>query len=81
MQQRTQPNTDNIMLRGVDSAPVLPEAPPARSDNRTTVTPRFGGTQLIPPPRPAEDTRTLRASPLRGALPPTADPVSARELP
>jgi general secretion pathway protein D len=81
MQQRTQPSTDNIMLRGVDSAPVLPEAPPARSDNRTTVTPRFGGTQLIPPPRPAEDTRTLRSSPLRGALPPTADPVSARELP
>ena len=81
MQQRTQPSTDNIMLRGVHSAPVLPEAPPARSDNRTTVTPRFGGTQLIPPPRPAEDTRTLRSSPLRGALPPTADPVSARELP
>jgi len=81
MQQRTQPSTDNVMLRGVDSAPVLPEAPPARSDSRSTVTPRFGGTQLIPPPRPAEDSRTLRPSPLRGALPPTADPVSARELP
>ncbi|MET3443198.1 type II secretory pathway component GspD/PulD (secretin) [Variovorax paradoxus] len=49
MQQRAQPNTDNIMLRGVNAAPVLPEAPAPR--------------------------------PLRGGLPPTADPVSARELP
>ena len=49
MQQRAQPNTDNVMLRGVNAAPVLPEAPAPR--------------------------------PLRGGLPPTADPVSARELP
>lgn len=40
------------------------------------------GTELIPPPRPAIDDRDLTPpSPLRGALPPTADPVSARELP
>ncbi|MDQ0080247.1 general secretion pathway protein D [Variovorax boronicumulans] len=50
-QLQTQPNTDNIMLRGVNAAPVLP------------------------------DTRKLAPSPPRGALPPTADPVSARELP
>jgi general secretion pathway protein D len=50
-QLQTQPNTDNIMLRGVNAAPVL------------------------------ADTRKLAPSPPRGALPPTADPVSARELP
>ncbi|KLN57711.1 type II secretion system secretin GspD [Variovorax paradoxus] len=86
MQQRAQPNTDNVMLRGVDSAPVLPEAPPPRTGNRDTSSnsngsDRIQGTQLIPPPRPPADTRTLRPSPLRGALPPTADPTSSRELP
>jgi general secretion pathway protein D len=50
-QLQTQPNTDNIMLRGVNAAPVLP------------------------------DTRKLAPGSPRGALPPTADPVSARELP
>jgi general secretion pathway protein D len=85
MQQRAQPNTDNIMLRGVDSAPVLPEAPPPRSADRPTSSngssERIQGTQLIPPPRPPADTRSLRPSPLRGALPPTADPTTSRELP
>jgi len=85
MQQRTQPNTDNIMLRGVDSAPVLPEAPAPRQTERTSSSnsssERIQGTQLIPPPRPPADTRSLRPSPLRGALPPTADPTSSRELP
>jgi len=85
MQQRAQPNTDNVMLRGVDAAPVLPEAPLPRSVDRTSSGnasgERIQGTQLIPPPRPPADTRTLRASPLRGALPPTADPTTSRELP
>jgi general secretion pathway protein D len=85
MQQRAQPNTDNIMLRGVDSAPVLPEAPPPRPADRTSSSnnssERIQGTQLIPPPRPPADTRSLRPSPLRGALPPTADPTTSRELP
>jgi len=84
MQQRAQPNTDNIMLRGVDSAPVLPEAPSPRPADRLTSnssSERIQGTQLIPPPRPPADTRSLRPSPLRGALPPTADPTSSRELP
>ncbi|QGW81049.1 type II secretion system secretin GspD [Variovorax paradoxus] len=84
MQQRTQPNTDNIMLRGVDSAPVLPEAPaprPDRTSSSNSSSERIQGTQLIPPPRPPADTRSLRPSPLRGALPPTADPTSSRELP
>ncbi|WGT62278.1 type II secretion system secretin GspD [Variovorax paradoxus] len=84
MQQRAQPNTDNIMLRGVDSAPVLPEAPaprPDRTSSSNSSSERIQGTQLIPPPRPPADTRSLRPSPLRGALPPTADPTSSRELP
>ena len=83
MQQRAQPNTDNIMLRGVDSAPMLPEAPAPRPDrtSNSNSSERIQGTQLIPPPRPPADTRSLRPSPLRGALPPTADPTSSRELP
>lgn len=82
MQQRTQPSTDNIMLRGVDAAPVLPEAPAPRAAERSgSSSERIQGTQLIPPPRPPADTRSLRPSPLRGALPPTADPTSSRELP
>lgn len=81
MQQQVQPNTDNIMLRNVDAAPVLPEAPLTRSSNRGSGSTYMEGTQLIPPPQPAADNRKLAPSPLRGALPPTGDPVSARELP
>lgn len=80
MQQRVQPNTDNIMLRNVDAAPVLPEQPLTRAPSRSGST-RMEGTQLIPPPQPAVDSRKLAPSPLRGALPPTADPVTSRELP
>jgi len=81
MQQRTQPNTDNIMLRGVNAAPVLPDTTLQRSNNRGSGSTRMEGTQLIPPAQPLTDTRKLASSPLRGGLPPTADPVSARELP
>jgi general secretion pathway protein D len=80
-QIQTQPNTDNVMLRGVDAAPVLPDSALQRSNNRGSGSTRMEGTQLIPPPQPLSDTRKLAPSPLRGALPPTADPVSARELP
>jgi len=81
MQQRTQPSTDNIMLRGVDSAPVLPEVPLVRAAPNAPGSERIGGTQLIPPPRAAADNRKLAPSPLRGTLPPTDDPASAREMP
>ncbi|MDQ0041187.1 type II secretion system secretin GspD [Variovorax boronicumulans] len=80
-QLQVQPNTDNVMLRGVNAAPVLPEAALQRSNNRGNGSTRMEGTQLIPPPQPLADTRKLASSPLRGALPPTADPVSAQELP
>ncbi len=81
MQKRTQPDTGNIMLRAVDAAPLLPDAPLARAPSRGGST-HMEGTELIPPPRAAIDDRNLAPpSPLRGALPPTADPVSARELP
>lgn len=81
MQQRNQPNADNIMLRSVDSAPVLPETPLPRKGPADFGGLRMEGTQLIPQPQPAADNRRLAPSPLRGALPPTADPVSSRELP
>ncbi|MDQ0013812.1 general secretion pathway protein D [Variovorax boronicumulans] len=80
-QLQTQPSTDNIMLRGVNAAPLLPDATLQRSSNRGAGSTRMEGTQLIPPPQPLPDTRKLATSPLRGALPPTADPVSAREMP
>jgi general secretion pathway protein D len=80
-QLRAQPSTDNIMLRGVNAAPVLPDAALQRSNNRGAGGTRMEGTQLIPPPQPLADTRKLAPGPLRGALPPTADPVSAQELP
>jgi len=94
MQQRTQPDTSNVMLRGVSGSNILPElAPPSRALAPTSAAPapsastaarggsRLEGTQLIPPSQPAADSRKLAPSPLRGALPPTGDPVSARELP
>ncbi len=94
MQQRTQPDTSNVMLRGVSGSNILPElAPPSRAPAPTSAAPapsastaarggsRLEGTQLIPPSQPAADSRKLAPSPLRGALPPTGDPVSARELP
>jgi general secretion pathway protein D len=80
-QLQTQPNTDNVMLRGVNAAPVLPDSALQRSNNRGSGSTRMEGTQPIPPPQPLSDNRKLAPSPLRGALPPTADPVSARELP
>ncbi|PIF73801.1 type II secretion system protein D (GspD) [Variovorax sp. 54] len=81
MQQRAQPSTDNVMLRAVSSAPVLAEAPSPRSSSRNPGEFRLRGTQLIPPPRLADDAGMPAQSLLRGALPPTADPASQRELP
>jgi general secretion pathway protein D len=81
LQQATQPTTDNVMLRNVSAAPVLPATPPLGAPSNRTGGLREEGTQLIPPPALPADNRRLAPSPLRGALPPTGDPVSARELP
>jgi len=82
MQQRTQPSTDNVMLRNVNAAPVLPEAPLASSPNRGNGSISMEGTQLIPAPQEiATGNRKLAPRLLRGALPSTADPASGRELP
>lgn len=81
LQQQLQPD-DNIMLNNVNSAPIIPELPPpapplgqSRSDGR----PPLQGTSLIPPP--ALPVQRLAPSALKGALPPTADPSTWRELP
>ncbi|CAN5917930.1 type II secretion system secretin GspD [soil metagenome] len=66
----------NLALRGVSDAPVLPELPPSKANSG-----RIEGTRLVPPPMAREDFKPVAPSPLRGALPPTADPVTSRELP
>ena len=82
LQQRLQP-ADNLMLNGVNEAPVIPERPPqalppaqSRTEERT---PQLQGTSLIPPPTPP--VQRLAPSAMKGALPPTADPSTRRELP
>ncbi|VTU20604.1 type II secretion system secretin GspD [Variovorax sp. PBL-E5] len=85
MQKDLQPRTDNPMLNGVNAAPVLPPFPfappmpapaPAPSGDSSR---RIEGTRLIPPPAPPQPP--LGSTPLKGALPPTADPSTRQELP
>ncbi|MDP9900583.1 type II secretion system secretin GspD [Variovorax ginsengisoli] len=88
LQQTYQPDRQNIMLRGVDSAPVVPALPPPTvppmpetpADAPKPGSRRIEGTRLIPPPM-IDTAPLLTPSPLRGALPPTADPTTRRELP
>ncbi|KPU91828.1 type II secretion system protein GspD [Variovorax paradoxus] len=81
LQVQAQPDTGNPMLNKVDAAPILPDTPLTRAPRAPSGSLREEGTQLIPPPIPAPDNRKLPASPLRGALPPTADPATQREMP
>lgn len=74
LQQSSQPDK-TIFLRGVEDSAVLPPLPPLTAPANT------GGTRLVPPPLTPTDTRALRPPPIKGALPPTADPSTARELP
>jgi len=82
LQQRVQPD-DNVMLNNVTSAPPLPPLAttpvPDQQQGRTEPTTRLEGATLIPLPTPP--SQRLAPSPLKGALPPTADPSSRRELP
>ena len=66
----------NLALRGVSEAPLLPELPRSKAGED-----RIEGTRLVPPPMAREDFKPVAPGPLRGALPPTADPTSTRELP
>jgi len=81
LQVQAQPDTGNPTLNKVDAAPILPDTPLTRAPRAPSGSLREEGTQLIPPPIPAPDNRKLPASPLRGALPPTADPATQREMP
>ena len=82
LQQNSQPATGNVMLRSVDAAPVLPPLPPmAGEGDRKDGDRRIEGTRLVPPPAAPAAPRAPGGTPLRGALPPTADPATARELP
>ncbi len=81
LQQSAQPSTDNVMLRNVDAAAVLPPLPPMTSGGDKDGDRRIEGTRLVPPPAAPASPRPLGSAPLRGALPPTADPATARELP
>ena len=82
LQLNLQPATDNVMLRGVTAAPVLPSLvlPPPPPIAPGDSTRRIEGTRLIPPPM-IDNTVMPKAGPLRGTLPPTADPSTQRELP
>ncbi|MBT2325429.1 type II secretion system secretin GspD [Variovorax paradoxus] len=77
MQQSLQPSTDNPMLNSVRGAPVLP---PLTDTKESDPSRRIDGTRLIPPPLPPQHV-PMPPGPLKGALPPTADPSTARELP
>ena len=84
LQQTSQPSTDNPMLRNVGEAPVIPPitttlpslltVPPAPDGSRRVV-----GTQLIPPPM-IDSVPPAPPSPIKGAPPPTGDPMSRREF-
>ncbi|SDE23290.1 general secretion pathway protein D [Variovorax sp. CF079] len=77
LQQNTQPSTDNPMLNSVRDSAILPALPDAMRGDPSR---RIEGTRLIPPPLPPQHA-PLPPGPMKGALPPTADPSTARELP
>ncbi|VTU23716.1 General secretion pathway protein D [Variovorax sp. PBS-H4] len=78
LQQAQQPSTDNPMLNAVRESSILPPLPAVRQGDPSR---RIEGTQLIPPPMPPQHVPLPPGGPLKGALPPTADPSTARELP
>jgi len=78
LQMNIQP-ADSTIMQGVNAAPVLP---PLRSVEPRAAAREEGirGTTLIPPPMPPAVTAPS-GPPLRGALPPTADPATRQESP
>ncbi len=79
LQQEAQP-ANTAVLSNVSGAPIMPALPDPRpiSGNEAGSL-RTEGAMLIPPP--VAPIQRLGSSPLKGALPPTADPASSRELP
>lgn len=75
LQQSSQPEK-NIMLRNVDESAILPPLPALPNSDR-----RIEGTHLVPPPLTPTDPLPANRATLKGALPPTADPATQRELP
>ncbi|QHI98304.1 type II secretion system secretin GspD [Xylophilus rhododendri] len=74
LQQNMQPAPSAVM-NSVDGAPILPvfPTPPARPSSDPVQ-----GTTLIPPPMPPSVTAPS-GPPRRGALPPTADPLTRQD--
>ena len=86
IQSATQPQ-DNVFLNSVNEAPLLPPLVPAPTPQpaKPNNDRRIEGTRLVPPPPPLSTSEIPRygpaEGPMKGALPPTADPASKRELP
>lgn len=76
MQQTVQPD-NSVVMRAVPDSAIVPPLPLVTGDGGDR---RIEGTRLVPPPL-APASSQLGSSPLRGTLPPTADPASRRELP
>jgi general secretion pathway protein D len=79
LQQEAQP-ANTAVLSNVSGAPIMPALPDPRPiGGNEAGSLRTEGAMLIPPP--VAPIQRLGSSPLKGALPPTADPASSRELP
>ncbi|MCU4120965.1 type II secretion system secretin GspD [Variovorax sp. N23] len=77
MQETVQPE-NSVVLRAVPESAVVPPLPLVTDDGGDR---RIEGTRLVPPPSLAPVSSQLGNTPLKGALPPTDDPTSRRELP
>ncbi|WP_218511864.1 type II secretion system secretin GspD [Variovorax sp. dw_308] len=72
----------SFTMKSVDQSAIVPPLNSTSPTPQVSPNQRIEGTRLVPPPMaPYYDGRRLDSGPLRGALPPTADPASARELP
>ncbi|RZL92281.1 MAG: type II secretion system protein GspD [Variovorax sp.] len=80
LQQATQPQS-TLPLNSVRDSAVLPPLPEPTPTPGVSSDRRIEGTRLVPPPLMPSSNYRLGNGPLKGALPPTADPASARELP